>query len=179
MDKLVISKQYPERLKYAEKAIRGISSEDFIEVGYTNGELVLLKESDKESVYLMKNLRTGEDYEDDDSYDYACVEHDPEANIDHRGFETSPCVVVDSQGDCKFMSVYHSGENNYTLDEIHKWRLEYFKSLLQLSKEEGWIWSKEECLYEIVGMDNFFVAYLMGTNSPADYAYMVMNGMMD
>jgi len=61
--------QYPDRLSIAKKAIKGHVSDAYVEVGYLNADLVLLKESEDFSVFRIDNAVNEDDFESD-SYDY-------------------------------------------------------------------------------------------------------------
>lgn len=167
--------QYPDRLSIAKKAIKGHVSDAYVEVGYLNADLVLLKESEDFSVFRIDNAVNEDDFESD-SYDY---DFSHETNLgDNHGYKEWPSIVVNADCSSEFMVVFCCNDNVFTLNEINKWRYDLFKSLLALS-EEDCIWTKEECLSEIVGLNNYLVASMMAKYSPNDYAWMVLNGEMD
>lgn len=167
--------QYPDRLRIAKKAIRGHVGDAYVEVGYSNADLVLLKESEDFSVFRIDNAVTEDKFESDSYDDDFSHEPDPD---DNHGYIVRPSIVVNADYSSKFMSVFCCNDNVFTLNEIDKWRYDFFKSLLELS-EENRIWTKEECLSEIVGLNSYLVASLMANYSPNDYAWMVFNGEID
>lgn len=164
--------QYPDRLSIAKKAIRGHVGDAYVEVGYSNADLVLLKESEDFSVFRIDNAVTEDKYGSDLYEDV--ISHEPDLD-DNHGYKVWPSIVVNADYSSKFMAVFCCNENVFTLNEIYKWRYDFFKSLLELSEEDR-IWTKEECLSEIVGLNSYLVASLMAKYSPNDYAWMVLNG---
>ena len=175
VDTLRLQHQHPERLHFAMDAMK--------EHGYKTWQLQLLKELGNSFVYkildaelnsLDEDFEEGEglddEYEDENIYDDSYDVDEDEVNT--YGCESSEAVVADSEGNVFFTTVLSHDGNHFTTEEIRKWRYDFFESLLDISRKEHYM-SKEECLEEIVGMTNYYVASIMSYNTPEGYADIV------
>lgn len=166
VETIKLQHQHPERLQVAMEAMK--------KHGYKSCNLMLLKELEDSYVYKILDAEREEDdvdeeefYEDDEEENY-----DDDEEVKTFGCEAGEVIIADSNGTTRFTSVLSYEGNHYTAEEIRKWRYDFFEALLDISKKEHYL-TKEECLAEIVGMTDYYIASIMPYNTPEGYADIV------